>query len=164
MLTRLGSFSRVILFDKRGCGVSDRVPPDELASLETRMDDLRAVMDAVGSRRAVLYGVSEGGPMAMLFAATYPDRTIGLAVYGSHWTWVPTDWSAFQEELDEIERCWGTEECARRASHSLARGVHPPRAASPGAALAYTPNERVDRRSGRVAVDPGADARGVPNG
>ena len=80
MLAQLGSFSRVILFDKRGCGLSDRVPVNELASLETRMDDIRAVMDAAGSERAVVFGVSEGGPMAMLFAATHPERTIALAV------------------------------------------------------------------------------------
>ena len=77
-LTRLASFSRLILFDKRGMGLSDRVPDDRLPSLEVRMDDARAVMDAVGSERAVVFGVSEGGPMATLFAATYPERTIAL--------------------------------------------------------------------------------------
>ena len=82
-LTRLASFSRLILFDKRGVGLSDRVPPDRLPSLETRMDDVRAVMDAAGSERAVVYGVSEGGPMAILFAATYPERTVGLILYGT---------------------------------------------------------------------------------
>src|SRR5215213_7235140 len=75
-LTKLSAFSRLILFDKRGVGLSDRVPNDRLPTLETRMDDVRAVMDAAGSDRAVVFGVSEGGPMACLFAATYPDRTV----------------------------------------------------------------------------------------
>ena len=66
---RLASFSRLIMFDKRGTGLSDRVA---VASLEERMDGLRAVMDAAGSERAVLFGISEGGAMCMLFAATYP--------------------------------------------------------------------------------------------
>ena len=83
LLDRLASFSRLILFDKRGVGLSDRVPEDRLPDLETRMDDVRAVMDAVGSERAVVFGVSEGGPMSMLFAATYPERTIALALFGT---------------------------------------------------------------------------------
>jgi pimeloyl-ACP methyl ester carboxylesterase len=70
---RLASFSRVIAFDKRGTGLSDRVA--DLPSLEVRMDDVRAVLDAVGSERAALFGYSEGGPMSALFAATYPQRT-----------------------------------------------------------------------------------------
>ena len=82
-LSRLASFSRLILFDKRGMGMSDRVSDVQLPSLETRMDDVRAVMDAAGSERAIVYGVSEGGPMAMLFAATYPARTIALILYGT---------------------------------------------------------------------------------
>ncbi len=80
---RLAGFSRLIIFDKRGTGLSDRVPEHELPDLETRMDDVRAVMDAVGSERAVVYGVSEGGPMSVLFAATYPDRTAALVLYGT---------------------------------------------------------------------------------
>src|SRR4029079_3958305 len=74
-LRRLATFSRVILFDKRGTGLSDRVPISQLPTLEERMDDVRAVMDAAGSTRAVICGVSEGGPMSTLFAATYPDMT-----------------------------------------------------------------------------------------
>jgi class 3 adenylate cyclase len=77
----LASFARVIVYDKRGTGMSDRSA--EQFSLETRMDDLRAVMDAAGSRRAVLFGVSEGGPMSLLFAATHPERTSALVIYGS---------------------------------------------------------------------------------
>jgi pimeloyl-ACP methyl ester carboxylesterase len=69
----LGSFSRLIRFDKRGTGMSD--PVSGAPSLETRMDDVRAVMDAVGSRRAAFYGLSEGAAMSILFAATYPERS-----------------------------------------------------------------------------------------
>src|SRR5215831_17091373 len=74
-LRRLASFSRLILFDKRGTGLSDRVPSAELPTLEQRMDDVRAVMDAAGSKQAAVLGVSEGGPMSALFAASHPDRT-----------------------------------------------------------------------------------------
>lgn len=74
----LGSFSRLIRFDKRGTGMSD--PVSGAPSLETRMDDVRAVMDAVGSRRAAFYGLSEGAAMSILFAATYPERTAALVV------------------------------------------------------------------------------------
>src|SRR3712207_167421 len=77
MLERLASFSRLIRFDKRGTGLSDRSVG--LPDLETRMDDVRAVMDAVGSERAALYGYSEGGAMSILFGATYPTRKIGRA-------------------------------------------------------------------------------------
>src|SRR2546427_12479429 len=79
---RLGSFSRLICFDKRGTGLSDRI--GDIPTLEQRMDDVRAVMDAAGSERAVLFGVSEGGPLSLLFAATYPERTSALVVYGSY--------------------------------------------------------------------------------
>jgi pimeloyl-ACP methyl ester carboxylesterase/class 3 adenylate cyclase len=77
-LRRLASFSRLILLDRRGTGLSDRVPA--LPSLEQRMDDVRAVMDAAGSERAVILGISEGGPMAMMFAATYPERVSALVL------------------------------------------------------------------------------------
>ena len=106
-LTRLASFSRLIIFDKRGTGLSDRVT--ELPTLEQRMDDVRAVMDAVGSRRAALLGVSEGGPMCSLFAATYPERTVALMMIGSYarrlwapdYPWGPTDAQreAFHREM-----------------------------------------------------------------
>jgi pimeloyl-ACP methyl ester carboxylesterase len=81
-LGRLASFSRLILFDKRGTGLSDRVT--DAATLEERMDDVRAVMDAAGSERAAIFGSSEGGPMALLFAATYPERVSSLILYGSY--------------------------------------------------------------------------------
>jgi pimeloyl-ACP methyl ester carboxylesterase len=77
---RLSSFARVILFDKRGVGLSDRV--DDLPGLQERMDDVRAVMDAAGSERAAVFGVSEGAPMALLFAATYPERVPALVLHG----------------------------------------------------------------------------------
>jgi pimeloyl-ACP methyl ester carboxylesterase len=76
---RLGSFSRLILFDRRGTGLSDRMR--EAPTLETRMDDLRAVLDAVGSESAVLFGTFEAASMCLLFAATYPERTHGLVLY-----------------------------------------------------------------------------------
>ncbi len=81
-IERLSSFCRLIRFDKRGTGLSD--PVFGVPTLEERMEDVRAVMDAVGSERATLLGYSEGGPMSVLFAATYPERTVGLAIYGSY--------------------------------------------------------------------------------
>jgi class 3 adenylate cyclase len=106
--SRIKGFSRLILFDKRGTGLSDRVAgvPD----LEVRMDDVRAVMDAVGSERAALFGQSEGGAMSMLFAATYPERTRSLILFGTyahHATWVLSG-ERLQAFLDLIERGWGT--------------------------------------------------------
>jgi class 3 adenylate cyclase len=80
-LERLASFSRLIIFDKRGTGLSD--PVEGAPTLEERMDDVRAVMDAAGSDRAALFGISEGGPMSVLFAATYPDRTSALILHGA---------------------------------------------------------------------------------
>jgi DNA-binding SARP family transcriptional activator/class 3 adenylate cyclase len=80
---RLASMGRLILFDKRGTGLSDRVSPERLPDLETRMDDVRAVMDAVGSERAVILGISEGGAMSTLFAASHPERTQALVLMGT---------------------------------------------------------------------------------
>jgi class 3 adenylate cyclase len=109
---RLASFSRLILFDKRGTGLSDRVA--ELPSLEVRMDDVRAVMDAAGSPRAALFGSSEGGPMCALFAATYPERTLALIMHGSYARPLVApgyEWGRSQElnaaMLRDIERNWG---------------------------------------------------------
>lgn len=113
-IDRLASFARVIRFDKRGTGMSDRVSGP--ASLEQRMDDVRAVMDAAGSTRAALYGVSEGGPMSILFAATYPTRTSALILYGSYprrvsapdYPWAPSpEWWA--DYARKIEEHWGTD-------------------------------------------------------
>jgi pimeloyl-ACP methyl ester carboxylesterase len=83
-LRRIASFSRLILFDKRGFGMSDPVPVDQLPGLEIRMDDIRAVMDEVASERAVIYGASESGMLDLFFAATYPERTLALVIHGSY--------------------------------------------------------------------------------
>ena len=109
-LKRLASFSRVILLDKRGTGLSDRVAG--VPTLEDRMDDVRAVMDAVGSERAALYGASEGGPVTALFTATYPERTAALVLYAPFAkTWVSPQLSPAPELVqpifDAIERTWG---------------------------------------------------------
>jgi pimeloyl-ACP methyl ester carboxylesterase len=82
--TRLASFSRLVVFDKRGTGLSDRVPVSEIPTLEERMDDVRAVMDAAGTERATLFGISEGGPLALLFAATFPDRVERIVLANSY--------------------------------------------------------------------------------
>ena len=81
ILNRLATFSRLILFDKRGTGLSDRTA--RMPTLEERMDDMRAVMDAAGSERAALIGISEGGPMSLLFSATYPERTLALVLWAT---------------------------------------------------------------------------------
>jgi class 3 adenylate cyclase/pimeloyl-ACP methyl ester carboxylesterase len=115
---RLAGFARVLVFDKRGTGASDRV--SGVASLETRMDDIRAVMDAGNSSRAAVIGVSEGGPLSLLFAATYPERTSALVVYGAapRYIWAP-DWpwgeqiDDYLREAEQWARSWGTEESAR---------------------------------------------------
>ncbi|HTS52468.1 MAG TPA: adenylate/guanylate cyclase domain-containing protein [Burkholderiales bacterium] len=111
-LSRLASFSRLVVFDKRGTGLSDRVV--EMPTLEVRMDDVRAVMDAVGSERAALYGYSEGGAMCALFAVTYPERTSALIMGGAYarltrapdYPWGPTA-EELEETVERIEREWG---------------------------------------------------------
>jgi class 3 adenylate cyclase len=111
---RLAAFSRLILFDKRGTGLSDRVADDALPSLEERMDDVRAVMDAAGSREAALFGMHEGGTMAILFAATYPERVRALVTFGAfaRRLWAPEHpWGRSAEDraawVDEIVSTWG---------------------------------------------------------
>jgi pimeloyl-ACP methyl ester carboxylesterase len=112
VLERLGSFARVVIFDKRGTGLSDPVagPPP----LEQRMDDMQAVMDAVGVERAALFGISEGGPASVLFAATYPERTSALVLYGStprFRTDSDISWGATDEQIEvvlaEVSSRWG---------------------------------------------------------
>jgi len=112
-LRRLASFSRLILLDRRGTGLSDRV--NELPSLEQRMDDVRAVMDAAGVERAALFGLSEGGPMCLTFAATYPHRTSALILYGTfarmlrapdYPIGVPAE--LLGKFLEFVEQSWGT--------------------------------------------------------
>jgi class 3 adenylate cyclase len=126
-LQRLASFSRLVLFDKRGTGLSDPVPFDELPSLEQRMDDVRAVMDAVGSERAALLGHSEGGNMSALFSATYPERTAALVLVGCYakrvWSedypWAP-EWKDRRREIEETERTWVDPEMVRSLAPSRA--------------------------------------------
>ncbi|MBS1790745.1 MAG: alpha/beta fold hydrolase [Acidobacteria bacterium] len=161
-LRRLAAFSRVILFDKRGTGLSDRVPLDQLPTLEQRMDDVRAVMEAVGSERAVLCGISEGGPMCSLFAATYPEKTIAMVMIGCYarrlkgegYPWGPTE--AEQEEFFEVmRRHWGGPVGLERRAPSVAHdpafrdwwAAYLRRGASPGAALTLTKmNSQIDIR------------------
>lgn len=108
---RLGSFARVILFDKRGMGLSDRV---QAGTLEERMDDVRAVMDAVGSERAALIGESEGGPLSMLFAASHPERTVALLLCGAEvkeditedWPWGESTREDFEESMKAVPERW----------------------------------------------------------
>ncbi|HEY6961574.1 MAG TPA: adenylate/guanylate cyclase domain-containing protein [Gaiellaceae bacterium] len=126
----IAEFARLITFDRRGTGLSDR--PREAATLETRMDDVRAVLDAAGSDRAVLFGTFEAGSMCMLFAATYPERTLGLVLYNpvAKGTWAPEyPWAMTAEEWrretdDEIVANWGTFGQAQ----SIVRGMAPSRA------------------------------------
>jgi class 3 adenylate cyclase len=113
-LRRLARFSRLILFDKRGTGLSDPVPESRLPTLEERMDDVRAVMDAAGSERAALFGFSEGGNLSVLFTATYPDRTLALATFGifakrlrsPDYPWAPTAEDR-ERAIEFVEREWG---------------------------------------------------------
>lgn len=107
LLRRLSSFSRLITFDKRGTGMSDRVPEKDLPTLEERMDDVRAVMDAAASERAAIFGFSEGGALSILFAATYPERTTALVLYASMANWVRDEenhWAPTREEHAEVAR------------------------------------------------------------
>jgi pimeloyl-ACP methyl ester carboxylesterase len=153
-LGRLASFSRLILFDKRGTGLSDRVSNDKLPTLEERMDDVRAVLEAVGSERAALFGHSEGGNMCVLFAATYPDRTAALITLGcfakrrdpdDDYPWAPTP-EGREETAADVELNWGhlrPEDVeyyapSRLGDEQFVRNLEQylRRAASPGAAAA----------------------------
>ncbi|HEX8687468.1 MAG TPA: adenylate/guanylate cyclase domain-containing protein, partial [Pyrinomonadaceae bacterium] len=161
-LRRLASFSRLILFDKRGTGLSDRVPVNRLPTLEQRMDDVRAVMDAVGSERAALCGVSEGGPMCSLFAATYPEKTSALVMLGTYakraraedYPWAPTP-EEREHFFEEIRRHWGGPVGLEERAPSVASdprfrewwATYLRMGASPGAALALTQmNAEIDVR------------------
>jgi class 3 adenylate cyclase len=140
---RLACFSRLILFDKRGTGLSDRVPTRELPTLEERMDDVRAVMDAAGVTKAALFGVSEGGPMSILFAATYPSRVDGLVLYGSY-ARRPVPAGGWESFLCAVEDRWGTGELFSARAQSAIGDEHlrllhahlERQAASPGGAAA----------------------------
>jgi pimeloyl-ACP methyl ester carboxylesterase len=125
-LERLSSFSRLIRFDKRGTGMSDGV--SGAPTLETRMDDLRAVMDAVGSRRAAFYGLSEGAAMSLLFAATYPERTAALAIrsafprrmWSPDYPWGQTE-AEYEREVERALRVFGPRDQAIEAIRTLGR-------------------------------------------
>jgi class 3 adenylate cyclase len=149
---RLASFSRLIMFDKRGTGLSDRV---EVATLEERMDDLRAVMDAAGSRRAAVFGSSEGGVLSILFTTTHPERVSAIALYGAYprVAWAQDYPDGMSEELladgeRNLEMNWGRGQegglplyalSPDRADDPAIRKVHgrwERLSASPGAALA----------------------------
>jgi len=145
---RLASFSRLIRFDKRGTGLSDRVA---IPTLEERMDDVRAVLEAIGSTRAALIGVSEGGPMSLLYSATYPERTSALVLYGSYArrAWAPDHPYGVTREimeaiLETFEKDWGSSVAMDIWSPSILsdesykqwRATYLRLAASPGAAIA----------------------------
>ena len=159
-LQRLASFSRLILFDKRGTGMSDRVSNERLPTLEQRMDDVRAVLDAVGSESAALLGHSEGGSMSLLFAATYPERSRALVLVGAFakrlrsddYPWAPS----IEERLEtiaEVERDWGAGlDVTTEAPHEDPAllewySTYLRRSASPGAAAALLRmNSQIDTR------------------
>lgn len=169
-LRSLGAFSRVLTFDKRGTGLSDRIREDELPGLETRMDDLRAVMDAAGMERAAFLGFSEGGSMSILFAATYPERTLGLVLCGAFARFTRTDdypWAASREEHESAmalyREQWGEPLGLKTFCPSLADdpkfrswwATQLRLGASPSAALAlYRMNTEIDVRQtlGSVSV------------
>ena len=164
-LDRLASFSRLILFDKRGTGLSDPVSVDHLPGLEQRMDDVRAVLDAVGSTNAAVFGASEGGNLSILFAASYPERVRALvlaAVYAKRlWSpdypWAPTPEERARHSV-EVEQNWsGDMDLAQMAPGALGdpallRRITTffRRSASPGAAAALLRmNTAIDTRSER---------------
>ena len=165
-LRRLASFSRLILFDKRGTGLSDRV--GQLPTLEERMDDVRAVLDAVGSRQAALLGVSEGGPLCALYATTYPERTRALVMIGTYakrrwapdYPWAPTDEQG-ERFLEEIQRTWGGAVGLEARAPTVAAdpafrdwwSTYLRMGASPGAAVALTRmNAAIDVRDVLPAI------------
>ena len=171
---RLASFSRLIMFDKRGTGLSDRVA---VATLEERMDDLRAVMDAAGSQRAAVYGGSEGGALALLFAATYPERVSALVLYGAYprISWAPDYPDGMPEEiwaegLRYLEENWGRGQEADLCSTSRTgpgrrsdlaqstRAVGAP-LGEPGSGSCDHADEPRDRRAPPLVRDPGTDSR-----
>jgi class 3 adenylate cyclase len=165
-LRALAAFSRLIVFDKRGTGLSDRVA--HLPGLETRMDDLRAVLAAVDSRRAALCGYSEGGPLCALFAATYPARTAGLVMLGSYASraWRPdAPWGRTAQEMEQFNRLceaeWGAPLAIERIMPSVAQdeavrrwwGRYLRMSASPAAVVALnTMNHEIDVRQVLASV------------
>jgi class 3 adenylate cyclase len=159
---RLASFCRLILFDKRGTGMSDRGTQD--FTLEQRMHDVQAILDAIDSKQAALFGVSEGGPMSLLYAATYPQRTSALVIYGSYakrslapdypYGWDDRQWARV---LEDIEKNWGSPQSLNVRARTGSSGDDPLGAdrvaayfrasASPGAAAAIMRmNREIDVR------------------
>src|SRR5271156_6468506 len=162
LLKRLTSFARVIVFAKRGQGLSDRVAEQ---TIEERIGDVRAVMDAAGSKRATIYGWSEGGPMSLMSAATYPERTAALVLYGTYASMQSPPWSVTREQLDQflgvMERHWGEGALVRlnapsrvkdqAVMQSLAKLER--EAASPGSILALLrANFEIDARHGLSTI------------
>ena len=166
VLDRLASFSRLIAFDKRGTGLSDPVPPDRLPTLEERMDDVRAVLDAVGSEHAAVFGFSEGGLMSVLFAATYPERTTALVLYGvfAKRIWSPDyPWAPKPDdrarEIEDLERNWAERMDLDKLAPSEGdafkdrMATYFRRSASPGAAAALMRmNTQIDVRDVLPAI------------
>jgi len=165
-LDRLASFSRLIIFDRRGTGMSDRVSDTALPTLEQRIEDIRTVLDAVGSERAAIFGVSEGGNMSLLFAATYPERTVALVTFGifakriwsPDYPWAPTP-EQRQKDFESVEREWqggmDVSHYAPSADPALQAQIAAffRRSASPGAALALLRmNTQIDVRGVLHAV------------
>jgi class 3 adenylate cyclase len=145
---RLAAFSRLVLFDKRGMGLSDRV---EVGTLEERMDDVRAVTDAVGAERVALLGVSEGGPMSLLFAATYPERTSALVLCGAEVKEETTeDWPWGEMTRTDFERAVGT--LPERWGKGLSASKFLPSAADPDFEKRWWAKLQVQSASPRVAV------------
>ncbi len=136
----LAARGRLLIFDRRGAGLSDGVSGESLPTLDARMDDIRAVMDAAGSEHAVLYGIEDGAALCFLFAATYPERTDALISVGASsrgrwapdapWIWTEEEWA---EWLSEIEAGWGTPEFVRK----LVSWVFPSHAGDTGFVRAY---------------------------
>jgi pimeloyl-ACP methyl ester carboxylesterase len=133
-LRRLSTFARVVTFDKRGQGLSDRI--SGAPSLEQRMDDVRAVMDDIGSQRAVVVGFSEGSAMSALFAATYPERVAQLILFGG-FAVTPYPPSGAEERIARVVKAWGTGE--------MMKTVIPSQAANPNAISQFAKLERLSR-------------------
>ena len=160
---RLASFCRLIVFDKRGTGMSDR--GSQIFTLEQRMHDVQAILDEIGSERAALFGVSEGGPMSILYAATYPERTSSLILYGAYAkrSWAPDYPFGWKDEqwdrvLANMEQNWGTSQeisVSMRAPSLMGKpgateqmASYFRAAASPGAAIAIMKmNREIDVRN-----------------
>jgi pimeloyl-ACP methyl ester carboxylesterase len=138
-LRRLSTFARVVTFDKRGQGLSDRI--SGAPSLEQRMDDVRAVMDEIGSQRAVIVGFSEGAAMSVLFAATYPERVVQLVLFGGFAS-APFLSNDLEERIARVVKAWGTGE--------MMKTVIPSQATSQDAVSQFAKLERLSASPGAV--------------